>query len=168
MTIRVAINGYGRIGRNILRAVYESGYRDRIQVVAINDLGDARLNTHLTKYDSVHGRFPGQIHLDEDTMMVNGDPVTVCSERDPGRLPWDTLEVDVVCECTGLFKERQKASAHLDAGASRVIISAPADDADATVVRQRSIAHHLAPHHFQCLLQMAGCSTRVSVSNRAA
>jgi len=134
MTIRVAINGYGRIGRNVLRALYESGYRDRIQVVAVNDLGDAELNAHLTKYDSVHGRFPGEVHVAGDKMVVNGDEILITAERNPADLPWGKLNVDVVYECTGIFTSRDKAKAHLDAGAKKVIISAPGADVDATVV----------------------------------
>ena len=134
MTIRVAINGYGRIGRNVLRALYESGYRDRIQVVGINDLGDSELNAHLTKYDSVHGRFPGEVSVDGDKMIVNGDAIQITSERDPSKLPWGKLNVDVVYECTGIFTSRDKAQAHVDAGAKKVIISAPGTDVDATVV----------------------------------
>ncbi|WP_049722067.1 type I glyceraldehyde-3-phosphate dehydrogenase [Gilvimarinus polysaccharolyticus] len=134
MTIRVAINGYGRIGRNVLRALYESGYRDRIQVVAVNDLGDAKMNAHLTKYDSVHGRFPGEVHVDGDKMIVNGDEIQITAERNPADLPWGKLNVDVVYECTGIFTSRDKAKLHLDAGAKKVIISAPGTDVDATVV----------------------------------
>ena len=134
MTIRVAINGYGRIGRNVLRALYESNYRDRIQVVGINDLGDANMNAHLTKFDSVHGRFPGTVSVDGDNMIVNGDSIRISSERDPSKLPWGELNVDVVYECTGLFTNREKAQAHISAGAKKVIISAPGTDVDATVV----------------------------------
>jgi glyceraldehyde 3-phosphate dehydrogenase len=134
MTIRVAINGYGRIGRNVLRALYESNYRDRIQVVGINDLGDANMNAHLTKFDSVHGRFPGTVTVDGDNMIVNGDSIRISSERDPSKLPWGELNVDVVYECTGLFTNREKAQAHITAGAKKVIISAPGTDVDATVV----------------------------------
>lgn len=134
MTIRVAINGYGRIGRNVLRALYESGYRDRIQVVAVNDLGDAKLNAHLTKYDSVHGRFPGEVSVTGDKMIVNGDEIQITSERNPADLPWGKLNVDVVYECTGIFTSGEKAKSHLEAGAKKVIISAPGTDVDATVV----------------------------------
>ncbi|WP_041523094.1 type I glyceraldehyde-3-phosphate dehydrogenase [Gilvimarinus agarilyticus] len=134
MTIRVAINGYGRIGRNVLRALYESGYRDKIQVVAVNDLGDAELNAHLTKYDSVHGRFPGEVHVAGDKMVVNGDEIQITAERNPADLPWGKLNVDVVYECTGIFTSRDKAKSHLEAGAKKVIISAPGTDVDATVV----------------------------------
>ncbi len=134
MTIRVAINGYGRIGRNILRALYEGGQREKIQVVAINDLGDAELNTHLTKYDSVHGRFPGKVSLSDGGMIVNGDQISICAERDPAMLPWAELAVDVVYECTGMFTQGEKAAAHIKAGAKKVIISAPGSNLDATVV----------------------------------
>ncbi|WP_339672156.1 type I glyceraldehyde-3-phosphate dehydrogenase [Dasania marina] len=134
MTIRVAINGYGRIGRNILRAIYESGYRQKIQLVAINDLGDTTSNAHLTKYDSVHGRFPGSVRVVSNRMLVNGDEIITVSERDPSKLPWAELNIDVVFECTGFFVSRDKANGHIKAGAKKVIISAPATDVDATVV----------------------------------
>jgi len=134
MAIRVAINGYGRIGRNILRALYESDFRDHIQVIAINDLGEASLNVHLTKYDSVHGRFPGSVELKSGSMVVCGDEIQICSERNPADLPWQQLDIDVVYECTGLFVTRDKAAAHLNAGAKKVIISAPAADVDQTIV----------------------------------
>lgn len=133
--IKVAINGYGRIGRNILRALYEGRQKDNIKIVAINDLGNAATNVHLTKYDTTHGRFHGDVVCDGNFMMVNGDPIRICSERDPSKLPWKELGVDVVYECTGLFTEKTKASAHLTAGAKKVIISAPGGkDVDATVV----------------------------------
>ncbi len=135
MTIRVAINGYGRIGRNILRAHYEGGKKHDIQIVAINDLGDAQINAHLTKYDTAHGPFPGQIAVDGDYLVVNGDKIRVCAVRNPAELPWKDLGVDVVLECTGLFTSKAKAGAHLTAGAKKVIISAPGDkDVDATIV----------------------------------
>ncbi|HTF84564.1 type I glyceraldehyde-3-phosphate dehydrogenase [Cellvibrio sp. ARAG 10.3] len=134
MTIRVAINGYGRIGRNVLRALYESGKREQIQIVGINDLGDANLNAHLTKYDSVHGAFNGSVVVDGDKMIVNGDAIRITSERDPAKLPWAELKVDVVYECTGIFTSKEKAGQHLAAGAKKVIISAPGTDVDATVV----------------------------------
>ncbi|MBP1148362.1 type I glyceraldehyde-3-phosphate dehydrogenase [Methylocaldum sp. RMAD-M] len=135
MTIKVAINGYGRIGRNILRALYESRRTGEIQIVAINDLGDANTNAHLTKYDTVHGRFPGEISVDGDYMIVNGDRIRVFAERDPAKLPWRDLGIDVVHECTGIFTSKAKASVHLEAGAKKVIISAPGgEDVDATVV----------------------------------
>ncbi|HWH47726.1 MAG TPA: type I glyceraldehyde-3-phosphate dehydrogenase [Burkholderiales bacterium] len=135
MTIRVAINGYGRIGRNILRAHYESGKKHDIQIVAINDLGDAKINAHLTKYDTAHGTFPGSVAVDGDFLVVNGDRIKVCAQRNPVELPWKELGVDIVLECTGLFTSKAKGSAHLSAGAKKVIISAPGDkDVDATVV----------------------------------
>jgi glyceraldehyde 3-phosphate dehydrogenase len=135
MTIRVAINGYGRIGRNILRAHYEDGKKHDIQIVAINDLGNAETNAHLTRYDTAHGKFPGTITVEGDFMVVNGDRIKVCAKRNPAELPWKDLGVDVVLECTGLFTTKEKASAHLAAGARKVIISAPGGkDIDATIV----------------------------------
>ncbi|HWT17167.1 MAG TPA: type I glyceraldehyde-3-phosphate dehydrogenase [Patescibacteria group bacterium] len=135
MAIKVAINGYGRIGRNILRALYESGRRDEIQIVAINDLGDAETNAHLTRYDTAHGKFNAQVSVEGDTLIVNGDRIRVCAERDPAKLPWAELGIDVVFECTGLFTSKAKAGAHLAAGAKKVIISAPGEkDVDNTVV----------------------------------
>ena len=135
MAIKVAINGYGRIGRNILRALYESGRNQDIQIVAVNDLGDANTNAHLTRYDTVHGRFQGEVSVSDDTMTVNGDAIKVFAERDPAKLPWGELGVDVVYECTGLFTSKAKAGAHLNGGAKKVIISAPGGkDVDATVV----------------------------------
>ncbi|WP_438463074.1 type I glyceraldehyde-3-phosphate dehydrogenase [Marinomonas sp. PE14-40] len=134
MTIKVAINGYGRIGRNILRALYESDKRDQIQVVAINDLGDSKINAHLTKYDTVHGRFNAKVDFDAEALYINDDKILTLSERDPANLPWKEIGVDVVYECTGFFAEKGKASAHLEAGAKKVIISAPGKNVDATVV----------------------------------
>jgi glyceraldehyde 3-phosphate dehydrogenase len=135
MTIKVAINGYGRIGRNILRALYESAHRKHIQIVAINDLGDVQTNAHLTRYDTAHGKFPGEITISGQSMLVNGDKIRVCAEKNPTQLPWGELGVDVVLECTGLFDSREKAQAHLVAGAKKIIISAPAGkDVDATIV----------------------------------
>jgi len=135
MAIIIVINGYGRIGRNILRALYESGRTDEIQVVAINDLADASTNAHLTQYDSAHGKFNADVSLEGDHMIINGDRIRVCSERDPAKLPWGELDVDVVHESTGFFASKEKASAHLAAGAKKVIISAPGgSDVDATVV----------------------------------
>jgi len=135
MTIKVGINGYGRIGRNVLRALYESGRTGEIQVVAINDLGDAATNAHLTRYDTAHGKFPGTVAVDGDSMVVNGDRIKVLAQRDPSKLPWGELGVDTVLECTGLFTSKAKASAHLAGGAKKVVISAPGgDDVDATVV----------------------------------
>jgi glyceraldehyde 3-phosphate dehydrogenase len=135
MAIRVAINGYGRIGRNILRAFYESGKKHDMQIVAINDLGDTQTNAHLTRYDTAHGKFPGTISVEGEYMVVNGDRIQVCAKRNPAELPWKELKVDVVLECTGLFTSKEKASAHLAAGARKVIISAPGGkDVDATIV----------------------------------
>lgn len=134
MPIKVGINGYGRIGRNILRALYESERTDEIQIVAINDLGDAATNAHLTQYDSAHGKFPGEISVDGDYLVVNGDKIRVLSERDPSRLPWGDLGVDVVHESTGFFASKDKARLHLQGGAKKVIISAPAGDDVKTVV----------------------------------
>ncbi len=135
MTIRVAINGYGRIGRNVLRAHYEGGKKHDIQIVAINDLGDPKTNAHLTQYDTAHGRFPGTVAVDGDYMVVNGDKIRVLANRNPAELPWGELGVDVVMECTGFFTSKEKASAHLKGGAKKVIISAPGGkDVDATVV----------------------------------
>ena len=135
MTIKVAINGYGRIGRNVLRAIYEENRNSEVQVVAINDLGDAATNAHLTQYDTAHGKFPGTVTVDGDYMIVNGDKIKVLAERDPAKLPWGELGVDVVHECTGFFASKEKASAHLVGGAKKVIISAPGgNDVDATIV----------------------------------
>jgi len=135
MTIKVAINGYGRIGRNILRAHYEGGKKHDIEIVAINDLGDSKTNAHLTRYDTAHGRFPGKVVADGDSIVVNGDRIKVFAERDPAKLPWAALNVDVVHECTGFFTTKEKASAHIRGGAKKVIISAPGGkDVDATIV----------------------------------
>ena len=135
MTIRIAINGYGRIGRNILRAHYEGGKAHPIEIVAINDLGDAQTNAHLTRYDTAHGRFSGTVNVEGDSMVVNGDRIRVLADRNPAALPWGDLGVDVVLECTGFFTTKAKASAHLQGGAQKVIISAPGGaDVDATIV----------------------------------
>jgi len=135
MTIRVAINGYGRIGRNILRAHYEGGKKHDIQIVAINDLGAPASNAHLTQYDTAHGKFPGTVTSEGDYMIVNGDKIRVFAQRNPADLPWGEIGVDVVLECTGFFTTKEKASAHLAGGAKKVIISAPGGkDVDATVV----------------------------------
>jgi glyceraldehyde 3-phosphate dehydrogenase len=135
MAIKVGINGYGRIGRNILRALFESNRTNEIEIVAINDLGDAKTNAHLTQYDTAHGKFPGTVSVDGDFMVVNGKKIKVFSERDPSKLPWGDLGVDVVHESTGLFTSKARASAHLKGGAKKVIISAPGgDDVDATIV----------------------------------
>lgn len=135
MAIKVGINGYGRIGRNVLRGLYEGGRSDEIRVVAINDLGDAETNAHLTRVDTAHGRFPGTVEVRDGNLVVNGDEIKVMAERDPSKLPWGDLDVDVVMECTGLFASKEKASAHLQGGARKVLISAPGgSDVDASVV----------------------------------
>jgi len=135
MTIKVAINGYGRIGRNILRAHYEGGKKHDLRIVAVNDLGDTKINAHLTRYDTAHGKFPGTVAIDGDALVVNGDRIRVLSNRDPSQLPWKELGVDVVLECTGFFTTKEKASAHLKGGAGKVIISAPGGkDVDGTIV----------------------------------
>jgi glyceraldehyde 3-phosphate dehydrogenase len=135
MTIKVAINGYGRIGRNVLRAHYEGGKKHDIQIVAINDLGKPETNAHLTQYDTAHGKFPGTVTVDGDYMVVNGDRIRVLANRNPAELPWGELGVDVVLECTGFFTSKEKAAAHLAGGAKKVVISAPGGkDVDATVV----------------------------------
>jgi len=135
MAIKAAINGYGRIGRKIMRALYESGKANEITIVAVNDLGDIEINAHLTKYDTTHGKFPGTVTTDGENLIINGDKVVVTSERDPANLPWGKLGVDVVFECTGLFASKDKAALHLKAGAKKVVISAPAGtDVDATIV----------------------------------
>ncbi|ANF57062.1 type I glyceraldehyde-3-phosphate dehydrogenase [Halotalea alkalilenta] len=134
MTLRVAINGFGRIGRNTLRALYENGYRDKIEVVAINDLGDSALNAHLLEYDTTHGHFAVGVEHDGESISVAGDKIAIFAERDPAKLPWQQLNVDLVMECTGFFTKRADAAKHIEAGAKRVLISGPSADADLTVV----------------------------------
>jgi glyceraldehyde 3-phosphate dehydrogenase len=135
MTIKIGINGYGRIGRNILRALYEGERRGELEIVAVNDLGDAKTNAHLTRRDTAHGPFPGTVEVDGDSMVVNGDRIRVLAERDPAKLPWGELGVDIVMESTGFFASKEKSSAHLEGGAKKVIISAPAGTGvDATIV----------------------------------
>ncbi|MGO9989207.1 MAG: type I glyceraldehyde-3-phosphate dehydrogenase [Steroidobacteraceae bacterium] len=157
MTIKVGINGYGRIGRNVLRALYEGKRGSEIKVVAINDLGDANTNAHLTRFDTVHGRFHGEVRVDGDSMVVNGDRIRVLAQRDPSKLPWGELGVPVVLECTGLFTSKAKASAHLTAGAKKVLISAPGgDDVDGTIVY--GVNHHtLKPT--DTVISNASCTT---------
>src|SRR6187401_2821124 len=133
MTIRVGVNGFGRIGRNILRAIAESGRND-IEVVGINDLGPVETNAHLLRYDSVHGRFPKTVTVEGDSISLGNGKIKVTAERDPSKLPWKDLGVDIAMECTGIFTAKDKASAHLTAGAKRVLVSAPADNADMTIV----------------------------------
>src|SRR6187397_808028 len=157
MTIKVAINGYGRIGRNVLRAHYEDGKKHDIAIVAINDLGSPETNAHLTRYDTAHGKFPGKIAVDGDSMVVDGDRIRVFAQRNPAELPWGALGVDVVLECTGLFTTKEKASAHLKGGAKKVIISAPGGkDVDATVVY--GVNHGtIKPSH--TVISNASCTT---------
>jgi glyceraldehyde 3-phosphate dehydrogenase len=157
MTIRVAINGYGRIGRNILRAHYEGGKKHDIVIVAVNDLGNAETNAHLTRYDTAHGKFPGTVAVDGDHMVVNGDRIRVLANRDPAQLPWGELGVDVVHECTGFFTSKEKASAHLKAGAKKVIISAPGGkDVDGTIVYG---VNHGALKAADAVISNASCTT---------
>ena len=157
MTIRVAINGYGRIGRNVLRALYEGGKKHDIQIVAINDLGNAQTNAHLTRYDTAHGKFPGTVTVEGEEMIVNGDRIRVCAKRNPAELPWKELNIDVVYECTGLFTSKEKAAAHLTAGAKKVIISAPGGkDVDATVVY--GVNHDVLKASHQ-VISNASCTT---------
>ncbi len=155
--IKLAINGFGRIGRNILRALYESQKNQDLQIVAINDLTEIETNAHLLKYDSIHGRFAADVSFEGDNLIVNGDKIRVCAERDPNKLPWKELGVDLVLECTGLFTEREKASVHLKAGAKKVLISAPAGkDVDATIVY--GVNHQiLKPEH--TIVSNGSCTT---------
>ena len=155
--IKVGINGYGRIGRNVLRALYEGNLKDQITIVAINDLGDAKTNAHLTRYDTAHGKFKGDVHVDGDFMVVNGDRIRVVAQRDPSKLPWGELGVEVVFECTGLFTSKAKAAAHLAAGAKKVVISAPgAEDVDATIVY--GVNHHVLKST-DTVISNASCTT---------
>jgi glyceraldehyde 3-phosphate dehydrogenase len=157
MPIKVAINGYGRIGRNIVRALYEAGRTNEIQIVAINDLGDSNTNAHLTQYDSVHGKFPFDVTVDGDYIVINGDRIRVFSERDPSKLPWADLNIDVVHECTGFFTSKAKASAHITAGAKKVIISAPGgNDVDGTIVF--GVNHHTLKAS-DTVISNASCTT---------
>ncbi len=156
MTIRIAINGFGRIGRNVLRALYENNYRQHMQVVAINDLGDAETNAHLLKYDSVHGRFAAEVSHDQESLSVDGDRIAISAIRNPEELPWKDHNVDVVMECTGLFTSRNKAAAHLTAGARKVIISAPSSDADAMIVYGVNHDTLTADHQ---IISNASCTT---------
>jgi len=158
MAIKVAINGYGRIGRNVLRALYESGRTNEIQIVAINDLGDVNINAHLTRYDTVHGKFNGTVVIDGDSLVVNGDRIRSLSERDPTKLPWASMGIDVVMECTGIFRNKNKCMPHIAAGAKKVIISAPADknECDATVVY--GVNHNILKAGHQ-VISNASCTT---------
>ncbi len=157
MPVKVAINGYGRIGRNVLRALYEAQRTGEIAIVAINDLGDANTNAHLTRHDTAHGKFPGTVAVDGDCMVVNGDRIRVLAKRNPAELPWGELGVDVVLECTGLFTTKEKASAHLKAGAKKVIISAPGGkDVDATIVYG---VNHQSLKGSHTVISNASCTT---------
>jgi len=156
MTLRIAINGFGRIGRNVLRALYTQGYRQDLQVVAINDLGDSAMNAHLLKFDSVHGAFDATVESDQESITVNGDRIAVSAIRNPADLPWKAERIDVVFECTGLFTDRAKAAAHIEAGARKVIISAPAKGADATVVY--GVNHDILRASHQ-VISNASCTT---------
>ncbi len=157
MALKVAINGYGRIGRNILRAHYECGKTHAIEIVAINDLGNAETNAHLTKYDTAHGKFPGTVTVEGEYMVVNGDRIRVCAKRNPAELPWKEMGVDVVLECTGLFTTKEKAAAHLTAGAKKVIISAPGGkDVDGTIVYG---VNHGTLKASQTVISNASCTT---------
>jgi glyceraldehyde 3-phosphate dehydrogenase len=161
MAIKVGINGYGRIGRNVLRALYEGKHKDAIKIVAINDLGDANTNAHLTRFDTVHGRFQGDVHVDGDSMVVNGDRIRVLAQRDPSKLPWGELGADFVFESTGLFTSKAKASAHLAGGAKKVVISAPGgDDVDATIVY--GVNHNVLKKDFT-VISNASCTTNCLV-----
>ena len=157
MAIKVGINGYGRIGRNILRALYEAKRTNEIEIVAINDLGDANTNAHLTRYDTVHGKFQGEVKVDGDAMVVNGNRIKVLAERDPSKLPWGELGIDTVFECTGLFTSKAKAGAHLKGGAKRVVISAPGgEDVDATIVY--GVNHNVLKSGYT-VISNASCTT---------
>ena len=157
MAVKVAINGYGRIGRNTLRALYEAKRTNEIQIVAVNDLGNAETNAHLTQYDTAHGRFPGEVSVDGGDLVVNGDRIKVCAERDPAKLPWKDLGVDIVLESTGFFTSKAKAGAHIAAGAKKVIISAPGDkDVDGTFVY--GVNHDRLKGSFE-VISNASCTT---------
>src|SRR5580658_2042797 len=157
MAIKVGINGYGRIGRNVLRALYEGKRTGELQIVALNDLGDPKTNAHLTRYDTAHGKFPGEVQVDGDSMVVNGNRVRVLAERDPAKLPWGELGVEFVLECTGLFTSKAKAGAHLKGGAKKVVISAPGgDDVDATIVY--GVNHQILKSSFT-VISNASCTT---------
>jgi glyceraldehyde 3-phosphate dehydrogenase len=159
MTVRVAINGFGRIGRNVLRAIAESGRKD-IQVVAVNDLGPVETNAHLLRFDSIHGRFPGEVRVEGDTIDIGTGPIKVTAIKDPAALPHKELGIDIAMECTGIFTARDKAAAHLDAGARRVIVSAPADGADLTVVYG---VNHQALTKEHKVISNASCTTNCLV-----
>jgi len=157
MTIRVGINGYGRIGRNVLRALYEARRTGELAIVALNDLGDPKTNAHLTRYDTVHGRFPGEVRVDGDHLVVNDDRIRVFAERDPAKLPWGEVGAEYVLECTGLFTSKAKAGAHLKGGAKKVVISAPGgEDVDATIVYG---VNHRVLKSSHTVISNASCTT---------
>ncbi|MDE1989636.1 MAG: type I glyceraldehyde-3-phosphate dehydrogenase [Betaproteobacteria bacterium] len=157
MAVRIGINGYGRIGRNVLRALYETGNRQGLQIVAINDLGNPETNAHLTRYDTAHGKFKADVAVRDDAMVINGDVIRVFSQRNPADIPWGSVGVDVVLECTGLFTSKEKASAHLKGGAKKVVISAPgSNDVDATVVY--GVNHHVLKSDMT-VISNASCTT---------
>jgi glyceraldehyde 3-phosphate dehydrogenase len=161
MAIKVGINGYGRIGRNVLRALYESRRTGEVQIVALNDLCDPKANAHLTRHDTVHGRFDGEVRVDGEYMVVNGDRIRVFAERDPAKLPWAEVGADIVLECTGLFTSKAKASAHLKGGAKKVVISAPGgEDVDATIVY--GVNHNVLKSSFT-VISNASCTTNCLV-----
>jgi len=160
MSIKVAINGYGRIGRNILKALYESKRNTEIQIVAINDLGDPKTNAHLTRYDSTHGRFSGKVAVENDCLVIEQDKIRVFSERSPDKLPWRELDIDVVLECTGYFASKEKAALHLQAGAKKVLISAPAGDNLPTIVY--GVNHHTLTAEDK-IVSNASCTTNCLV-----
>ena len=153
---KVAINGFGRIGRNVLRAYFEGGYENDIQIVAINDLGGIDLNSHLLRYDTTHGTFSKEVMVEGNDLIVNNSRINVFNERDPKKLPWKELDVDIVFECTGFFTSKEQAQAHIDAGATKVLISAPGKDVDATVVH--GVNHHLLDSTHQ-IISNASCTT---------
>lgn len=156
MPITIAINGYGRIGRNIVRAIYENGYNEFVKIAAINDLGDIAINAHLTKYDTTHGHFKADVQVENEYLIVNGDKILVTAERNPANLPWKSLGIDIVYECTGFFTKRQAAEAHLTAGAKKVLISAPGEGVDATVVF--GVNHHILKDS-DTIVSNASCTT---------
>ena len=156
MTIKVAINGFGRIGRNVVRALYESDKRSEIEIIAINGRGEPQAKTHLFKYDSAHGRFPGEVSCDGESIIINGDKITMLYDRDPANLKWGDMEIDIVLECTGAFRDYKSASKHINAGAKQVLISAPGTEMDATIVF--GVNHHILEKCHK-IVSNASCTT---------
>ena len=156
MTIKVAINGFGRIGRNVVRALYESDKRSEIEIIAINGRGEPQAKTHLFKYDSAHGRFPGEVSCDGESIIINGDKITMLYDRDPANLRWGDMEIDIVLECTGAFRDYESASKHINAGAKQVLISAPGTEMDATIVF--GVNHHILEKCHK-IISNASCTT---------